>query len=131
MFFRMKHVLIGLTLLLANMSVANADPAQVLANICTIVQSDDKSGLRKKVKTMKKDYGLKLAAYYDGISCGGLTLIRYAIKNGSMEAGKFLIKKMSKKALRAPQKDSVTELDWANANHADAPLTAVLAERVG
>ena len=110
---------------------ASADPNTVLANICTLVESDDKGQLRKKVKTMKSDYGMKLADYYNGITCNGQTLIRHAIKLNSAETGAFLIKKMSKKALKTPMSDSMTELDWAKSNGFEgSALTAALQDRI-
>lgn len=129
---KLKGALLVPVLFSFHTSTVQADPNTVLANICTIVASDDKSQLRKKIKTMKSDYSMKLPDYYSGISCGGLTLIRHAIQSGSVESGSFLIKKMSKKILREPMSDGTTELDWATANGHDAsPLVAALKERVG
>ena len=128
----LKSALLVPVLFSFHTSTVLADPNTVLANICTIVSSDDKSQLRKKIKTMKSDYSMKLPEYYDGISCGGLTLIRHAIKSGAVESGSFIIKKMSKKVLRSPMADGTTELDWATANgHEGSPLVAALKDRIG
>ena len=43
-----------------------ADVAEALQNICTIVKADDKSELRKKMKRVQSDYRLKLQDYYTG-----------------------------------------------------------------
>ena len=129
---KLKGALLVPVLFSFHTSTVQADPNTVLANICTIVESDDKSSLRKKIKTMKSDYQMKLPDYYNGITCGGLTLIRHAIKSGSVESGQFLIKKMSKKVLREPMADGSTELDWATANgHDGSALVAALKDRIG
>ena len=49
-------------------SIANADVNETLANICTIVEADDKGELRKKMRTVNSDYRLKLRDYYSGIT---------------------------------------------------------------
>ena len=60
---------------------AHADINSALQNICTIVKADDKSELRKKMKKVQSDYRLKLQDYYNGVSCGGNSLIRTAFLN--------------------------------------------------
>merc|ERR1712173_180968 len=39
--------------------VAQADVNEALANICTIVQADDKGELRKKMRSVESDYRMK------------------------------------------------------------------------
>jgi hypothetical protein len=109
---------------------AQASIEQALANICDVIKTNDKSGLRKKMKTAQSDYGLKLADYYGGITCGGSSMIRYAIINGAADTGALLVKKLSKKVLRAPEGDGMTALAWAQANHPGSPTTAVINDRV-
>jgi len=131
MFKQSKYAVLFCMLSGAASFQASADPNTVLSNVCTLVENDNKGQLRKKIKTMKTDYNMGLADYYAGISCGGLTLIRYAIKLNAEQAGGFLIKKMSKKALRAPMQDGVTELDWAMNNGFDSSaLTAAVQNRI-
>jgi hypothetical protein len=43
--------------------VAQADVNEALANICTIVQADDKGELRKKMRSVESDYRMKLKDY--------------------------------------------------------------------
>lgn len=114
-----------------NVTVATANPNTVMANICTIIQSDDKTQLRKKLRTLRSDYRLKLVDFYDAVSCSGLTMIRHSIKSGSVETGTYLIKKMSKKSLETPKKDSKTELDWAiESGFTASPIVAELKDRI-
>ena len=41
-------------------AIAHADVSEALANICTIVQADDKGELRKKMRSVQSDFKLKL-----------------------------------------------------------------------
>ncbi|GAA0349011.1 DUF3718 domain-containing protein [Bowmanella denitrificans] len=93
-----------------------ADINEDLQNICTIVKNDDKSELRKKIKQVQDDYNLRLGDYYDGISCGGSSLIRYSMENNAAEVGTFMIKKMSKSDLQKTEKDGMALQQWAEAN---------------
>ena len=74
--------------------VAQADVSEALANICTIVQADDKGELRKKMRRVQSDFKLKLRDYYSGVTCGGQSLIRTALTNNAVEVGTLLVKKM-------------------------------------
>ena len=87
---------------------AQADINDALQNICTIVKADDKGELRKKMKRVQSDFRLKLKDYYSGISCGGNSLIRTAMKNNSIQTGTLLVKKMPKGELKAPEQDGNT-----------------------
>ena len=70
--------------------LAQANVNEALANICTIVQADDKGELRKKMRTVASDYRLKLKDYYSGVSCSGNSLIRTAMLSNAVEAGYWL-----------------------------------------
>ena len=65
---------------LAFSNAAQADVNEALANICTIVQADDKGELRKKMRRVQSDFKLKLHDYYSGISCNGNSLIPYCYR---------------------------------------------------
>ncbi|ALS97516.1 DUF3718 domain-containing protein [Lacimicrobium alkaliphilum] len=93
-----------------------ADINDDLANICTIVKNDDKSELRKKLRDVQNNYRLRLGDYYTGISCGGNSLIRYAMENGSTETGTYMIKRMGVSELTAAEKDGMPLQDWAQNN---------------
>ncbi|MBT1449432.1 DUF3718 domain-containing protein [Glaciecola sp. XM2] len=110
---------------------ANASIEAALANICNIVQSDDKSELRKKMKDVRANYSLKLADYYDGISCNGNSLIRTALLSDAVEAGTLLVKKMPKSRLNQPDSDGVALTDWIASNGLESsPIAGVVQERM-
>lgn len=112
-------------------SVAQADVAEDLQNICTIVKADDKSELRKKMKLVQSDYKLKLKDIYAGISCGGNSLIRTAMLNNAVETGTLMVKKMPKGDLSAPEQDGKTVIAWASENGLDnSPIVTVLKGRI-
>merc|ERR1712053_33784 len=80
-------VIAASTLAFSNAAQAN-DINEALANICTIVQADDKGELRKKMRSVQSDYKLKLRDYYSGISCNGQSLIRTALLNKKQKEDK-------------------------------------------
>lgn len=117
------------TLVFAGQAQANVNEA--LQNICTIVKADDKGELRKKMKKVQSDYGLKLQDYYNGISCGGESLIRTAFKANATDAGTLLVKKMPKSALNLPEADGKTLRAWVSENgHMDSDLATALNNRI-
>ena len=124
------------SLVIATVSFAFAGTAQAnvndaLANICTIVKADDKSELRKKMKKVQSDYKLKLQDYYNGITCGGESLIRTAFLNNAVAAGTLLVKKMPKSQLNTPEADGKTIRAWVSDNGLmDTPLAKVLNDRI-
>ncbi|GGD48444.1 hypothetical protein GCM10011357_00430 [Lacimicrobium alkaliphilum] len=108
-----------------------ADINEDLANICTIVKNDDKSELRKKLRDVQNDYRLRLGDYYTGISCGGSSLIRYAMENGSADTGTYMIKRMGKSDLTAAEKDGMELKDWAQSNgYMDSEIGKELLARI-
>ncbi len=110
---------------------AHADINAALQNICTIVKTDDKGELRKKMKKVQADFRLKLKDYYSGVSCGGNSLIRTAMINNAVETGTLLVKKMPKKDLSAPEKDGKTLQAWVAEQGLDGnPIASVLADRI-
>ncbi|MCW8108221.1 DUF3718 domain-containing protein [Alteromonas ponticola] len=116
---------------LSFMGVANASIEDDLANICTIVQADDKGELRKKMRSVQSDYRLKLNDYYSGITCGGNSLIRTAILSNAIEVGTLMVKKMPKSDLAAPEKDGKTLQAWINEKGLqDNPIHAALVDRM-
>lgn len=117
--------------MLAFAGSAQADINDDLANICTIVQANDKGELRKKMRLVEADYRLKLHDYYSGVSCGGNSLIRTAILNGAVETGTLLVKKMPKSELGVPEKDGKTLQAWVNeTGNQSSPIAAELAKRL-
>ncbi|WP_421134448.1 DUF3718 domain-containing protein [Alteromonas sp. A079] len=108
-----------------------ADVNEALANICTIVQANDKSELRKKMRSVQSDYNLKLHDYYGAISCDGLSLIRTALSSNATEVGTLLIKKMPSKDLKSPEADGKTLQAWiAEQGLESNPIAAELNNRI-
>lgn len=108
-----------------------SDINEALQNICTIVKANDKSELRKKMKTVQSNYHLKLNDYYSGITCNGNSLVKTSFENNSVETGTLLIKKLSKKVLTEPEHDEKGALlEWATSNSKNPSLLSVLEDRV-
>ena len=123
-------VIAASTLAFSNAAQAN-DINEALANICTIVQADDKGELRKKMRSVESDYRMKLKDYYSAISCSGNSLIRTALLNNALEAGELLVKKMPKSDLEAPEADGKTLQAWVAENGLqDNPIAAVINDRL-
>ena len=122
------------TLVLVTLSFTHYAQASIedsLANICAIVKADDKGELRKKMKTVRSDYSLKLRDYYSGITCSGNSLIRLAILNNAIDAGTLLVKKMPKKHLSKPENDGKTLQAWiAEKGLTDNAVALVVADRI-
>ena len=116
-------VIAASTLAFSNAAQAN-DVNEALANICTIVQADDKGELRKKMRRVQSDY-------YSGVSCGGQSLIRTALTNNAVEVGTLLVKKMPSKDLSEPESDGKTLQAWiAEQGLQSSPISAELNERI-
>ncbi|MFA3790054.1 DUF3718 domain-containing protein [Aliiglaciecola sp. SL4] len=110
---------------------AQADINDALQNICTIVKTDDKSELRKKMKKVHSDYKMKLKDYYSGVTCNGNSLIRTAMLSDAVKTGTLLVKKMPKSNLTSPENDGKTLQAWIAENGLDAsPISAVIKDRI-
>lgn len=110
---------------------ASASIEDALANICNIVIANDKSELRKKIKSVKNDFRVRLDDYYEGITCGGNSLIRTAILNDAIDAGELLVKRLPKTKLREPEKDGIALASWIDANgYSHSPIAEVVKDRL-
>lgn len=97
------------------------DVASLLAGFCENVATDNKSRVRKKLK----EAGVKLRHIYDGITCGGENLVRYAMTKNAQGAGTYIVKRMP-----ASHFESSGDLDWAKANgHGDSDIAKAIADR--
>lgn len=100
---------------------AKADVASALVGICDNVATDNKSRFRKKLK----EAGIKLRNIYDGISCGGNNLVRYAMIKNAEGVGKFIVGRMP-----ASHFAGSGDLDWANANgHGASSIAQAIKKR--
>ena len=89
---------------------AQADDLLRLAkSLCEAAKTDDRSGMRKKLRSAK----MRLKNIYYGISCGSTgSLLRVATKAGSMGAATFIATKIGKKGLKEPGKDGKSIVEW-------------------
>ncbi|MBD3584254.1 DUF3718 domain-containing protein [Salinimonas sp. HHU 13199] len=110
---------------------AQAGVEDALANICTIVQANDKGELRKKMRAVQSDYRLKLHDYYAGVSCNGKSLIRTAIESNAVDVGTLLVKKMPSRELQNPEADGKTLQAWIAENgFQSSPIANELSDRI-
>ena len=117
--------------LMIHSATASASVEDSLANICNIVKANDKSELRKKMKSVQNDYRLRLGDYYGGITCGGNSLIRTAILNEAVDTGTLLVKRLPKTKLKEPEKDGLELAKWIEANgHSGSPIASVVQKRL-
>lgn len=99
----------------------SADVASLLAGFCENIATDNKSRVRKKLK----EAGVKLRHIYDGITCGGENLVRYAMTKNAQSAGTFIVKRMP-----GSHFESSGDLDWAKSNgHGDSEIAKTIASR--
>lgn len=110
-----------MTVLSYSPAAKSADVGALLAGICDNVATDNKSRFRKKLK----EAGVKLRNIYDGISCGGVPLVRYAIKSGAVKTGSFIVKR-----LPASHFAGSGDAEWAASNgFGDSAIVKAIAER--
>ena len=110
---------------------AQAGVEDALANICTIVQANDKGELRKKMRGVQSDYRLKLHDYYGGVSCNGKSLIRTAIESNAVDVGTLLVKKMPSRELQNPEADGKTLQAWIAENgFQSSPIASEISDRI-
>ncbi|NVK26356.1 MAG: DUF3718 domain-containing protein [Gammaproteobacteria bacterium] len=100
---------------------ANANLATALNGICENVAADNKSRFRKKIK----ESGVKLRDIYDGISCGGENLVRYAMTNNANDVGTYIVKRMPSSHFSASG-----DIEWASSKGLSAsPIAESIATR--
>ncbi|ABZ75486.1 conserved hypothetical protein [Shewanella halifaxensis HAW-EB4] len=108
-------------------STATANQDQLAANICNYVQADDKNRLRKKLKESR----VKLRNIYSGVSCGGDSLLRTALKSGSNKVGTFVAKRLPASDLNEVEADGQSIVAWAESNgHGGSEITVAIKDRI-
>lgn len=88
----MKMKFLPLIAVLATQFFATSASAndQVAESICAYIAANDKNSLRKTLS----DSRIRIKNVYDGVSCDGLPMIRFAIKNNAADAAEFIIKQL-------------------------------------
>ncbi len=123
-----------------NVSYGSTDDiARLSSAMCDYVKSDDRTSIRKKLKTVN----LKLRQIYPGLVCQpegnfpGGTLLRTAAYYGSVEVSNFIIRQISSEDLAIKEHDGVSTLDWAKQAVSSGAVTnvengkAIIAEMEG
>ncbi|MCW8875968.1 MAG: DUF3718 domain-containing protein [Kangiellaceae bacterium] len=83
---------------------------RLVVSLCESAKSDDRTGMRKKLKSAK----IRLKNIYNGVQCGSEgSLLRVATASGSMEAATFIATKIGKKNLAAAESDGVSIVQFA------------------
>lgn len=109
----------------AGVSMVVAKPAQaqqdLALNLCTYVQGDDRMRMRQRIREER----VRLRQIYDGVMCNGMSLIQFALSNGSDDIGTFIVSQLPASAL-----SRAGELEWAEANgYADTATAQAIRER--
>lgn len=88
---------------------ANDDLLRLATSLCEAAKADDRSTMRKKLKSAK----LRLRAIYDAISCGADgSILRVAILANAKEAATFVVAGIGEKGLAQPEPDGKTVVQW-------------------
>ncbi len=80
---------------------------QIAQSICSYIAANDKNSLRKTLSDSK----IRIKNVYDGVSCDGLPMVRFAIKHNAAETGEFTVKQ-----LPSSQVASSGDIEWAQSN---------------
>ena len=76
--------------------------------ICDYIKIDDRGSLRRTLE----DLDIDLRKEYGDIKCGKLPLLKFAISNGSVEAGTMIAMKLGK-LVGQKDSDGLSSLDYA------------------
>ena len=102
-------------------STAKASDVSALNGICENIAADNKSRFRKKLK----ESGVKLRNIYDGVSCGGENLVRYAMSKNANDVGSYIVK-----SLPASHFSTSGDVEWASSKGmATSPIVESIAAR--
>ena len=126
-----KRLLFTILLISCSFTLRAETAEQALVNICAITKSDDIVQFRMKIQHVRNNFGLKLKDYYSGVRCNGQSILRHAIRNESIQIGKLLIKKLSKKFIDGREEDGMTPFEWASKRgFYGSPVTRELKKRL-
>jgi len=104
--------LISLSILNFPVTTQADDLLRLATSLCESAKADDRSGMRKKLKSAR----IRLRQIYAGISCGPTgSLLRVATKSDSLNAATFIATKIGKKNLGSAGADGKTIVQWTEA----------------
>ncbi|MCF6435428.1 DUF3718 domain-containing protein [Pseudoalteromonas sp. MMG022] len=122
---KLTTVLVSVSLCAASLAFsqkASADD-QLAVSLCEYVAADDKSALRKKLKSSR----VKIRNVFDAIQCNGNNLLRHAIASNAADTGEFIVKNLPKSVL-----EDGADIAWAEGNgHGGSPIIAAIKDRAG
>ncbi|WP_196140576.1 DUF3718 domain-containing protein [Aliikangiella sp. G2MR2-5] len=102
--------LFSLSILSFSAATQANDVERLVMSLCEAAKADDRSGMRKKLKTAR----LRLRNIYSGINCGPEgSLLRVATSSGSLDAATFIATKIGKENLSAAESDGKNILQYA------------------
>ncbi|WP_306521158.1 DUF3718 domain-containing protein [Rheinheimera sp.] len=94
---------------------------QVAESLCSYIAANDKNNLRKTLS----DSRLRLKNVYDGVTCDGLPMIRFAIKHNAADTAEFIIKQLPGSFIA-----KMGDAEWAASNgFASSPVIETLKAR--
>jgi hypothetical protein len=113
----MKNILvISFLALIGKFSYADINDINRLSSaICDYVKADDRTSIRKKLKTAN----LKLRQVYSALVCQpegqfpGGSLLRTATYFGAVDVSNFIIRQVSPDEVAFKEHDGITTLEWA------------------
>ena len=102
-------VVLATTFSFSTVTQAN-DVERLVASLCEAAKADDRTGMRKKLKSAK----IRLRKIYTGVQCGSQgSLLRTATNAGSLNAATFIATKIGKKNLAAAEADGKNIVQFA------------------
>lgn len=118
-----SSALVAMITLGASVAVVKPAQAQDLAlNLCTYVQGDDRMRMRQRIREER----VRLRQVYDGVRCNGMSLLQFALSNGSDDIGVFIASQLPSSVLSGGG-----ELEWAVSNgYGDTETVQAIRERV-
>ena len=109
--FRRKISLVALITfgLTMNTSTQASDIERLVVSLCEYAKTNDRSGMRKKLKAA----GTRLRNIYAGVRCGADgSLLRTATTAGAIDSATFIATKIGKKNLTAAEEDGKNILEF-------------------
>jgi hypothetical protein len=96
-------------------SAPTEDLSRLSASICDFIKADDRTSLRKKLKTAN----LKLRQVYPGLVCQpegafpGGSLLRTAAYYGAVDVSSFILRQIAPNEVALQEHDGLTTIAWA------------------
>lgn len=112
-----SYIVVAIILVILSVISTKGYAFDLSQNICEYIAADDKTRLRKLLKTNR----LKIRTLYDDIKCNGDNILIFAATRNAKDVGELIIKKLPK---------SVLSENEAQLEAASAELAQIAKERV-